>query len=464
MSIENQIILNSELITQKLNDHDFNYCIELLKEEFKLKRNNQNKPEPNIPSNQTIQIIGNILAYLSAKISNAAENNTDYLLLAKQCFQSLRNSSVCGEQIQNLIVDNKVITDNSHRIFKAIVNKNDVNNTDCLKMELQFLCNVIVSNEKAQILVWNKFSDLLIEALSRPEAAHLAVLVIYNILKLHNELLPNNVEFVCTILSLYSDNIDNVPLLLELLICKNVISNVYNDLDSELRLTLLENIYSMMIDDSIVIPCELIRVFVQHFKRKSDCILKTVVDYLKNIEPIEIARLLDCISSASSKELYLPILQEDKSLLINCAFLLKSIHDIGKIGDNHFSSIQKLSEINNANTAIQEHPGFGFKAALIRLLGNLCWDHKANQNLIRELDCIALLMDCCNIDARNPLIIQWVILAMRNLCKDNLQNQTIIAQMSKVGVVDSATLREMGLTLHDDGTTKIGIAPLNLNK
>lgn len=415
MSNETQINLNSELITQKLNDGDISYCIELLKEEFKLKLNNQNKPEPyvtlhfftiiiflyiecccsNIPSDQTIQIIGNILAYLSRIICDAADNNVDLLLLAKQCFQSLRNSSVCGEQIQNLIVNNNDITDNSHRIFKAIVNKNDTYNTDCLKMELQFLCNVIVSNEKDQILIWNKFSGLLIEALSRSEAAHIAVLIVYNILKQHNELLPSNIEFVCTILSLYSDNIDNVPLLLELLICKNVITNVYNDLDSELRLTLLENIYGMMVEDSIEIPCELICVFIDNFKRKSDCILKTVIDYLKNIEPLEIARLLDCISSASSKELYLPTLQEDKSLVINCVYLLKSIHDIGKVGDNHFSSIQKLSEINNANTAIQEHPGFGFKAALIRLLGNLCWNHKGNQNLVCKL-ITDIFMFICN--------------------------------------------------------------------
>lgn len=46
MSNETQINLNSELITKKLNDGDISYCIELLKEEFKLKLNNQNKPEP----------------------------------------------------------------------------------------------------------------------------------------------------------------------------------------------------------------------------------------------------------------------------------------------------------------------------------------------------------------------------------------------------------------------------------
>lgn len=63
------------------------------------------------------------------------------------------------------------------------------------------------------------------------------------------------------------------------------------------------------------------------------------------------------------------------------------------------------------------------------------------------------------------VIIQWVILAVRNLCESNEENKSLIASMTKVGVVDSATLREMGLTLDDDGSNKICIVPLeNLNK
>lgn len=62
------------------------------------------------------------------------------------------------------------------------------------------------------------------------------------------------------------------------------------------------------------------------------------------------------------------------------------------------------------------------------------------------------------------VIIQWVILAVRNICENNPENQAVIADISKVGVVESAILQEMGLTLHDEGDKKIGIAPLHLKK
>ncbi|OAD58114.1 Ataxin-10, partial [Eufriesea mexicana] len=77
------------------------------------------------------------------------------------------------------------------------------------------------------------------------------------------------------------------------------------------------------------------------------------------------------------------------------------------------------------------------------------------------LDVIPLLLDCCNIDARNLLIMQWTILALRNLCEDNPANQEIIRNCSRVGVVESSVLQEMGISLHEDEQgKKIGIVPL----
>lgn len=56
------------------------------------------------------------------------------------------------------------------------------------------------------------------------------------------------------------------------------------------------------------------------------------------------------------------------------------------------------------------------------------------------------------------------MLSVRNLCENNNENQTVIAQLTKVGVVDSATLREMGLALNNDGDNKICIVPIDSNK
>lgn len=59
------------------------------------------------------------------------------------------------------------------------------------------------------------------------------------------------------------------------------------------------------------------------------------------------------------------------------------------------------------------------------------------------------------------VIMQWVILAVRNLCESNLENQKIIALLIQQGVVDSSLLKEMGLTLQQDGNSQINVIPLD---
>lgn len=68
--------------------------------------------------------------------------------------------------------------------------------------------------------------------------------------------------------------------------------------------------------------------------------------------------------------------------------LLKSIHCLGKSGDNSFSIIQKLSDLSlkGGNKEVQEHPAFGFKGNLIRLVGNLSYKHEANQDQVSVID------------------------------------------------------------------------------
>lgn len=57
---------------------------------------------------------------------------------------------------------------------------------------------------------------------------------------------------------------------------------------------------------------------------------------------------------------------------------------------------------------------------------------------------------------------QWIILAIRNLCEENLENQEIIRNSTKIGVMDNAILKEMGLTLQENENGKsIGIVPLS---
>nr|CAD7434245.1 unnamed protein product [Timema monikensis] len=57
------------------------------------------------------------------------------------------------------------------------------------------------------------------------------------------------------------------------------------------------------------------------------------------------------------------------------------------------------------------------------------------------------------------LITQWAIFSVRNLCEGNPESQALIAGLTQRGTVDSATLREMGITLHQEDDKKIVIMP-----
>ncbi|XP_050306129.1 uncharacterized protein LOC126743191 [Anthonomus grandis grandis] len=178
----------------------------------------------------------------------------------------------------------------------------------------------------------------------------------------------------------------------------------------------------------------------------------------------EVSRILELLAHLSSDDKYLPFLQNDKNLLINAGVLLINAHRLGKQKNNVFSPVQKLSEIQMPGDELRRNPVFGFKADLVRLIGNLCWKNKKMQDLAREAELIPVLLDCCNMDAKNPFIIQWAILAIRNLCEQNNENQTIISSLTQRGVVSSEILEEFGLTLHTEESISIGMINLDLNK
>lgn len=119
--------------------------------------------------------------------------------------------------------------------------------------------------------------------------------------------------------------------------------------------------------------------------------------------------------------------------------LLKAIFSLGQSGSNYFSTVKDHFE------TVEPHPAINFRSNLVRLLGNLSYQNTAIQDLIRESDAIAPILECCNLDARNPFIQQWSILAIRNLCEKNQTNQELIASLTYKGVVQPNVLENLGL-------------------
>lgn len=158
---------------------------------------------------------------------------------------------------------------------------------------------------------------------------------------------------------------------------------------------------------------------------------------------------LECLCIASSHYKLYQSLQDNDQLVKTSLSLLHCIEEIGRQGDNIFSTMDKMSNIGDVNT---DHPVFGLKRDLIRLLGNMAYRHKHNQDMIRELDGLPLILDQTNIDGRNPYITQWSVFAIHNLTEDNEANRQYIAELKLQGVANNqAVLKEMGLETVIDG-------------
>ena len=108
----------------------------------------------------------------------------------------------------------------------------------------------------------------------------------------------------------------------------------------------------------------------------------------------------------------------------------------------------------DGSSSVSDSPTFGFKENLVELLTNLVWDMESNQSLVGELDGLGLLLDCSQMDARNPFITQRVVLAVRALTTGHTANQETLASMKKLGTADSSLLRELGLTRDTEGNIK----------
>lgn len=59
------------------------------------------------------------------------------------------------------------------------------------------------------------------------------------------------------------------------------------------------------------------------------------------------------------------------------------------------------------------------------------------------------------------VIIQWCILAIRNICDGNIENKKVIASLHQEGTVSSDTLKEMGITLHRNGESPLNMISLD---
>ncbi|NXX39864.1 ATX10 protein, partial [Tricholaema leucomelas] len=150
------------------------------------------------------------------------------------------------------------------------------------------------------------------------------------------------------------------------------------------RVTLLELMMAKVSEKSPV-TSEDPNVFIRHadffadcFQEKCEAVLKLTSEAdAEDEEALVTVRLLDVLCEMTSKNRHLEHLQALPGLLERAIDTLRLTHLAGKQALNVFTA-------THARTGQEEisHPAVGFKSHLIRLIGNLCYKHKGNQDKV----------------------------------------------------------------------------------
>lgn len=150
-------------------------------------------------------------------------------------------------------------------------------------------------------------------------------------------------------------------------------------------------------------------LFLQHiskeFKIKSDCILKTVASYVENVNCVEVLSLLKVIASATGSDLYCEIYSKDHALFLNVGSMLKFLNEISGRKGGIFAPMTKLEQVApNSNIAwdFEKEMSFELKTLLVRTLANLSYKNRKNQEYAKEMDFIREILNCTQVDGRNP--------------------------------------------------------------
>ncbi|KAJ7398715.1 Ataxin-10 [Pitangus sulphuratus] len=264
---------------------------------------------------------------------------------------------------------------------------------------------------------------------------------------------PGSLAVALHVLRVYKEQLESEWSFLivtdHLLQCPELVKALYTKLSNQERVTLLELMMSKVSEKSCV-SSEEMRVLARLatflagcFQEQCGAVLRlTDAAGAEDEEALVTIRLLDVLCEMTSSSGQLEHLQALPGLLETAIDTLRLTHLAGKQAVNVFTATHAVTGQEEVS-----HPAVGFKSHLIRLIGNLCYKNKENQDKVFELDGIPLILDNCSIDDNNPFVNQWAVFAIRNLTEQNERNQELIAGLEEQGLAEGSALESMGLEM-----------------
>ncbi|KAF7229018.1 ataxin-10 isoform X1 [Nothobranchius furzeri] len=419
-----------------------------------------------------------VLTRLCEDLHNANSKGDDLqafsllLQMTAECFRSQRNSCVESKRNQNLLRELGFI-DVSLKLLSYLQTE-DIGNKDSthepLRCGIQFLGNLAVGNQMSKDEIWQlSFPDLLLQLLSADDekVVSYASMVLHTCLdeaKVENLSQPQNIKLALRVMELCQTqpDLDWTVLIATQHFLKSsaLVESMYSGMAHHERVTLLELLFAQLRDEDSEgcgVPPSVARFLASSFQNGCGAVLMLATGSASSDEVLQealtVISLLDVLCEMTSDNKQFMFLQDLPDLLDSTVELLVQVHALGKASKNIFSATQNFSSLTKDGDPSSCSPVISFKAHLIRLIGNLCHSNTNNQNKVRELEGIPLILDNCNIDGNNPFISQWAIFTIRNLLENNKENQELVASLERRGPADYSALRELGFQVEErDGS------------
>uniref|UniRef100_A0A8C0A242 Ataxin-10 n=1 Tax=Bos mutus grunniens TaxID=30521 RepID=A0A8C0A242_BOSMU len=357
---------------------------------------------------------------LACRDPSQVEHLASSLQLITECFRCLRNAciecSVNQNSIRNLGTIGVAV--DLILLFRELRVEQDSLLT-AFRCGLQFLGNIASRNEDSQSVVWmHAFPELFLSCLNHPDRKIVAYSSMILFTSLNSERmkeLEENLNIAIDVVEAHQKQPESEwPFLIitdHFLKSPELVKAMYAKMSNQERVTLLDLMIAKIVGDEPLTKDDA-PVFLSH----AELIASTFVDQCKIVlkltseqhtddeEALATIRLLDVLCEMTANTDLLGYLQVFPGLLERVIDLLRLIHVAGNDSTNIFSACASIKADGDVSSVAE-----GFKSHLIRLIGNLCYKNKDNQDKVNELDGIPLILDSCGLDDSNPFLTQWVV-------------------------------------------------------
>ncbi|XP_037950655.1 ataxin-10-like [Teleopsis dalmanni] len=388
---------------------------------------------------------------------NLGKNDTTE---AMTIIKFLRNICGRGLRVQNIIMENEELHSVLRKIFDIDCEEDWPEDAQLKKMSFQLLSNLIVQNSNNQQLVWKRYGAMIVESSTDGplnEYLNVQLMILYNIY-IGNTQSLTDIEVLKIILKVwdnihtqkYEKDIECLHFFFEhiLVTAPMTTAKCYDKLQIKERISLLDYVltYISHKNPNGSVDFKVLQTFSKKFKLKADTFLRVAQTNASDNHPREIYMLLKVIATTSGDEIYAPSYSKDHSLFISACYLLRIILDAGKSSEqNIFTPMSKLDEVattSNISTDFENEVSYELKTLLVRTIANLLHENQQNQEYCIDVQLLPLLFECTNMDARNPLMKEWSIIAIRNACLGCTKAQDIIANLKQQSVEQNDSVVE----------------------